>query len=241
MPNRRFLILGQPRSGSTYLMTLLDSHRAIACSGEQFNPYAIVGTTGRSSRPADLLERDRDPVGFLRRFFDEAEAAEVDRVGFKFMIGHDARVLAALPEMTDLTLIHVWRENRLAQVSSFLKAVETRRWTQNREDGDLARKVAVGPRRVYHQWHEFETRELLFRSWFDALPHRRISLEYRELFAPDFPARICDFLQVAPDPAMRSPLVKQGANRILDRFEEPGPVVDYMRALGFERWLGPEL
>ncbi|MGX0901644.1 LPS sulfotransferase NodH [Roseovarius sp. MBR-79] len=37
MRKRRFLIIGLPRSGTTYLMMLLNAHPAIHRSGEQFN------------------------------------------------------------------------------------------------------------------------------------------------------------------------------------------------------------
>jgi len=241
MPDRRFLIIGLPRSGTTYLMTLLGAHRAITCSGEQFNPHAIVGVDEKTTAPRAIHDRDRAPLYFMRRFFEQAEATGAARVGFKFMLGHNIRVLRALSEMPDLTLIHVWRENRLAQVSSLIKAAQTRRWAQNRPDAHVDRKIQATPRQISHRWHEYATMDFLFGQWLEAQPHRRITLEYRALFAPGFPERICDFLDVEHDPGMRSPLVKQSANDILARFEDPVPIARYFENLGLAHWLDPEL
>ena len=241
MSDRRFLIMGLPRSGTTYLMTLLNAHRDIVCSGEQFNPHAIVGVGEKNTDAEAVFLRDTAPVWFMDRFFAEAEATGAARVGFKFMIGHNIRVLRALAEHPEITLIHVWRENKLAQVSSLIKAAATRKWAQSQPDDHVDQKIDATPRQISHRWHEYATFDYLFQPFFDSLPNRRISVEYRELFQPDFHGRICDFLGVARDPGMKSPLVKQSANDILSRFEHPGPIEAYFRRIGRAGWLEPEL
>lgn len=240
-PGRRFLIVGLPRSGTTYLMTLLNAHRDIVCSGEQFNPYAIVGVSGNNSDLADVTDRDRAPLYFMQRFFEEAETGEAARVGFKFMLGHNVRILRSLPDLPDLPILYVWRENRLAQVSSLIKAAETKRWAQSSPDDHLERRIKAGPRQISHRWHEFATMDTLFQEWLPSLPQPVLQLEYREMFRDGFEERVCDFLGVAHDPGMRSPLVKQGANTILDRFENPAPIERYFRTIGHDAWLEPEI
>lgn len=241
MPPRRFLIIGLPRSGSTYLMTLLNAHRDILCSGEQFNPHAIVGVDDRNEDREAVFARDTAPLWFMKEFFEKAEATGAQRVGFKYMIGHNIRILSMLEEMPELTLIHVWRANKLAQVSSLIKAAESRRWAQAEADSHLARKIDATPRQISHRWHEYATFDFLFRQWFERQTHHRITLEYREMFRPGFNERICDFLGLKHDRRMKSPLVKQGANDILDRFEQPGPIETYFRRIGYGYWLEPEL
>jgi LPS sulfotransferase NodH len=240
-PGRRFLILGLPRSGTTYLMTLLNAHRAISCSGEQFNPHAIVGVGEKNIDAEAVLGRDVAPLWFMERFFEQAGATGAARVGFKFMIGHNIRVLSKLADYPDIALIHVWRENKLAQVSSLIKAAQSRKWAQSTRDEHLDSKIDATPRQISHRWHEYATFDYLFQPWFDSLPNRRITLEYRELFQPGFEARICDFLGLPGDPEMKSPLVKQSANAILDRFEDPEPIARYFRRIGRADWLEPEL
>ncbi|MDZ7711051.1 MAG: sulfotransferase [Roseovarius sp.] len=238
---RRFLIIGLPRSGTTYLMTLLDAHRDIACSGEQFNPYAIVGVGERDARPGALLARDRAPLLFMERYFEAAAGTGVSRVGFKYMLGHNVRILRRLADHPETDLIYVWRENRLAQIASLIKAAQSKRWAQTRADDHVTERIKAGPHQICHRWHEFATTDMLFAHWLEGLPNRRITLEYRELFAPGFTDRITGFLGVDNDPGMKSPLVKQNPNDVLARFENPAPIRRYFTELGFGHWLEPEL
>ena len=240
---QRFLIMGLPRSGTTYLMTLLNSHPNAYCSGEQFNPHAIVGIEA-AERVDDLkavIARDHDPIGFFEGFFARHATPGRHLVGFKFMIGHNVRVLDHIARSPDIKLIHVYRDNKLAQVSSLIKALETQEWATTHPTAPAPGHIRAGPRPISHRWHEYETYDYLFRPWFDALPHDRISVEYREMFAPGFNARICDFLGVAPDPAMRSPLVKQNLNTIAERFARPDLITRYFTGLGLAHWLHDEV
>ncbi|PZX13494.1 beta-1,4-N-acetylglucosamine oligosaccharide 6-O-sulfotransferase NodH [Palleronia aestuarii] len=240
-PGRRFVIMGLPRSGTTYLMTLLNAHHAVFCSGEQFNPRAIVGIGKKNDDRSTVFDRDSDPVAFMDRFFETQATDRAARTGFKFMIGHNVRVLDAIAARPDLTLIYVHRINKLAQVSSLIKARKARRWAQSRADRHIEDKIVAGPLQISQLWHEFETYDRLFSPWFEALPHRRMAVEYCEMFVPDFNARLCDFLGIAPDPKMKSPLLKQSANRPLERFEKPEPIRRYFTRIGRADWLDAEL
>ncbi len=240
---RRFVILGLPRSGTTYLMTLLRTHPQVFCTGELFNPKAVVEADGvrDESFEAVIEGRDYDPEGFVTRFFDRPHAPKVAVAGFKFMLGHNIRAFHALAADPDLILIHVWRENRLAQISSLMKAAQTNRWAQSKADAHVDAKIHSNPRQISKRWHEYEMTDFLFKSWLQQQPHQKISLEYKELFAPEFNRRICDFLEVAQDEKMKSGLVKQGSNTILDRFQDPVPIRSYFTRLGLAHWLEEEL
>lgn len=240
---RRFLVMGLPRSGTTYLMTLLNAHPRIYCTGEQFNPFGIVGINSEDNRHEAILERDRAPVAFLDALFARfsEDHGKSTWVGCKFMIGHNIRVLKALAERPDIALIYVWRENRLAQAASLIKALETNRWAQTQRNAHIRKKITVGPRKISQHWHELETQDHLFGSWLEHLPNPRLVLEYREMFQAGFDRKICDFLEVDCTAGMKSPLVKQGSNTILERFEDPKPIRYYFRQLGLERWLEDEL
>ena len=241
-PGRRFLVMGLPRSGTTYLMTLLNAHTRVFCSGEQFNPYAIVGLEGDRETGLDALTaRDATPARHMDAFFEGHDSADLDRVGFKFMLGHNIWALNAILADPSLTLIHVHRTNKLAQISSLIKAADSKNWAQSKRTRDIDRKISVSPQRIVHRWHEFATIDRLFGQMFQTLPHRRISIEYREMFRTGFNGRICDFLGLPHDPAMKSPLVKQNPNSILERFENPDPIRRYFTRIGRTDWLEPEL
>jgi len=238
---RRFLIVGLPRSGTTYLMTLLNAHRDILCAGEQFNPYAIINADDEIRDLSALIKRDATPRVHSKEFFLAHADSGYKCTGYKLMIGHNIRMLTGLSKMNGLSLIYVNRENKLAQISSLIKADKTKRWAQSRQDAHVNKKIDAGPLNISQYWHEFATYDFLFSQWFDSLPQKKLMLEYRDMFQGGFEQRICDFLGVDHDPAMKSPLIKQGANTILERFEKPGPIRDYFTRVGKESWLGREI
>lgn len=242
-PMRRFVILGLPRSGSTYLMTLLNTHRDISCTGEQFNPWRVVGLGDKDSDDSHetVVARDADPRAFLNGIFDQADASGAAVGGFKFMLGHNIAALKALAEDPELHIIHVWRENRLAQVASLFKALETKNWAQTQKSDHINRTVEARPRAISQRWHEFATTDFLADAFLKTLSQPVLTLEYKELFADDIGPRLCQFLQVDPAQAMQSPLVKQGSNKVSERFTNPGPIVYYFTQVGRADWLGEEL
>jgi len=238
---QRFLIIGLPRSGTTYLMTLLNAHRDILCAGEQFNPYAIIGADSKSEEYADLLRRDRNPIMHSDAFFEAQTDGGHKCVGYKFMIGHNIRMLRHLPDLKGYKLIYVHRDNKLAQIASLIKAARSKRWAQSQVDAYVDEKIDSRPFQISHKWHEFATFDFLFSQWFRTLPQKKMKLEYRQMFEEGFEQRLCDFLGVDFDPEMKSPLVKQGANSILERFQTPGPIRVYFKKLGRAKWLGKEI
>lgn len=240
MPTQ-FLILGLPRSGSTYLMSLLNSHASIQCAGELFNPYRIVGIGQNIVDDLDkVMERDMEPVSFANTFFEKEAKPGVKAVGFKFMIGHNIAYLDELSRNSNLRLIYIYRENRLAQASSLIAALKSRVWAQ-KDAPKVQKKLEAGPRRISQAWHEAATSDFLFSHWFATLPHQKLTLEYREMFQPDFREKICSFLDTPLSEKMHSPLAKQGANTVIDRFRYHKLVTRYMEGMGRTRWLGAEI
>jgi LPS sulfotransferase NodH len=238
---RRFLIVGLPRSGTTYLMTLLNTHPDVLCAGEQFNPYTIIDVDTQTRAYSDLLARDQKPRMHSEKFFEAHDDSGHACVGYKFMIGHNVRLLRQLSDLTDYSLIYVHRENKLAQIASLIKADETKRWAQNESDGHIKKKISVGPLKINQYWHEFATQDFLFTQWFRTLPQKKWRLEYKEMFQDGFEKQLCEFMNIRFDRNMQSPLVKQGVNNILDRFAKPGPIQHYFKKIGREDWLGPEI
>lgn len=237
----RFVVMGLPRSGTTYAMTLLNAHKDISCTGEQFNPKAIVGVNSREEGSDAVLARDGDPSAFVADIFERAAREGVSQGGFKFMLGHNITALQSLLQDPDLKIIYIWRENRLAQVASLIKAAQTKRWAQSRKDAHVDAKIKAQPRQISQRWHEFATTDFLTSQLLSTVEQKVLTLEYKELFQDGTPERLCDFLGVEHDPKMASPLVKQGSNRVRDRFENPGPIVYYFNTIGRAEWLEEEL
>jgi hypothetical protein len=265
---KKFVIIGLPRTGTTYLFTLLNSHPQILCHGERFNVYRIIESHPEGERETTdrdaLRARDMDPATFFDAGFDAAAYGrpEAEAAGFKVMLGQDPRVLFdVIPRRPDVALIYVRRDNKLAQVASHARAKQTKQWAdtgapssapgaratvrrllgRGRGDAAGAGLLDMQPRRLFQLSNEAEILDRLFLTWLEQQPHPRLVLEYRELFAPGFEERICAFLGLPHVPGMASPLVKQNAATVLDRFRNRGAVRGFFSMIGRKDWLGREL
>ncbi|MDA5095384.1 Stf0 family sulfotransferase [Aliiroseovarius sp. KMU-50] len=161
-------------------------------------------------------------------------------VGFKYMIGHNTQILYRLSEFPDIKIVYVLRENKLAQSVSLLKALQSKRWAHTQKD-DYVEKNQAGPLNVSHRLHEYATYDELFPLWLETQPHEHMTVEYRQILESGFEEKICAFLGCNFDPSMKSTLVKQRSNEILDRFEKPGRIPRYFNLTELERWLGQEI
>jgi LPS sulfotransferase NodH len=238
---KRFVIIGLPRSGTTYLSTLLDAHPRVYCSGEEFNPYAVINAYGKDDRHETILARDRAPIAHLEKVFKKRRPKAISQVGLKFMLGHNLNVLRFLETQPDISILHVWRDNRLAQVASLKLALQTKEWARIHANRTEIHKIHATPRDISHKWHEFATLDHLFSDWLKRAPNPNFSLDYRSLFKPDFKRRISGFLGLDPGHRMRSPLKRQGPSNVLDRFHDPEPIKYYFTQIGRSDWLKPEL
>jgi hypothetical protein len=239
----RFLVIGLPRSGTTYVQTLLSSHRDILCRGEMFVPGQIDDSGTKSRQPGAVAARDADPAGFLARALrgDGLDVPKPAAIGIKVLFHHHPRLFAEIvPADPALRLIHVTRENRLAQFASARQVQMTGDWVAG-PGRPRAPRVRAGPFWAAGQCNRLENEDFLLGQWIAGLPNPSVTVRYREMASPGTATRLARFLDVEPDSGMASPLRKQGQNRVLDRFANPEPIARHFRAIGRGDWLGPEL
>ncbi len=251
-PNR-FFIIGLPRSGSTYLMDLLNSHPGILCAGELFNPSEAIGYdgndkptsgfTGRETDPEKLVYRNREPVAWLRQYFDGHHDSDLQAIGVKYMISQNVGLLQNLHLFPGARIVYLYRPNKLAQVSSFMRAIQTKVWAQRdvTVDKPVRARMKLNLQRFFQLWHEFDTYDMLFQSYLETLPQNILRIEYADMFAPGFAARLQDFLGVTPETGLQAGLVKQNAPVIGDRFVNSAEVERLLTRLDRADWLGPEI
>ncbi len=239
----RFVLIGLPRSGTTWLQTLLNSDPRVWCRGEPFDAWQI-DANGRKTRDLpDLVARDADPGGFFDAFLAETRPSgePLAAIGLKILFQHHPALLqSVLPERPDLVLIHVMRENRLAQFASLRQAQITGRWTE-KQTPPTPEPLRVDPRWAAEAANEFETRDFLLARYLDTLPHRTLRISYTDLADSRVQAQIFGALGLTDSPAWSSPLHKQGANRVADRFSDPEAMRAYFEPTGRGHWLEPEL
>lgn len=145
LPGRKatpFIIVGGPRSGSTLLQTLLDSHPYAICMHE-----IVKEGSGRSgferyflgSRDKLLQIRGKDDEGkeFLKEIFNSRVPCWVEALGFKALYTFPwssekrKKTWLALGEIPDLRVIWLSR-NPVRRVLSFAIARKTGQWRGQR-------------------------------------------------------------------------------------------------------------
>jgi hypothetical protein len=138
---KRFVIMATPRSGSSHLVDLLDSHPQMCCIGELFNPhFAVLRKLGMRNK-TNIARATNEPIDFIDRVVDTLEEQESCKpyFGFKLMLHHDPRVIEHVISDNECAIIVLERRDRVAQWTSAGLAKKTGRWGGvggARKDGD---------------------------------------------------------------------------------------------------------
>lgn len=139
---QRFVILGTARTGSTLLWSYLNSHPEILCL------RGVYGSTNKinfgkyyDALPAECFsqalidQRNKNPISFLQDFVFKKYTKPYQAVGFKYFYDHDRHLKQKQALTTyfqndkDIKFIHLKRENLLATLFSYKRALNQRLWT----------------------------------------------------------------------------------------------------------------
>jgi hypothetical protein len=242
-PYRTFALLGLPRTGTTYLRTLLSSHPEVVCHGEILDPdkwanhferlRALVGDELGPEATAERFRPDnwRRLVGLLPRLQPEKPV-----VGFKHMINIEEVALAEIVAEPSMPKILIWRDNLLASFSSALINRERGRAHVRTGDPIEAKRVRFDPaifaRYVAKRDRAFE----LCRRALEGAAAPFVVIEYRDLGRATALEAICATIGVDRERLGASSLAKQNSDDILSRFSEPDRVAQSLEALGRPDW-----
>jgi LPS sulfotransferase NodH len=158
MPETRFLIACQPRTGSNWLCAMLQSHPRILCHHEVFHPdeiyYAVGHRDGRLAHLGSARDRDADPARFLERLWREDFGRPV--VGVKLLGDQAPELRARLLADTGVKKVLLRRRSRVRAYVSLLRARASGFWARTSYDG-LAVHVEAGElldfARRYDAWY----------------------------------------------------------------------------------------
>ena len=128
----KFAIFSFPRSGSTFLCSLLGSHPDILCHFEVFHPLEIVtikdfNDTAIEMRSFTPQTRDKSPLEFLNSLFKYDMGCKA--VGFKIFVGHSTEAHDAILKDREIKKI-LLKRNTIDSYTSMLIAKETGAFTQ---------------------------------------------------------------------------------------------------------------
>lgn len=141
-PYQPFVILGTARIGSTLLWSYLNSHPDILCmrgvygSTNKINFGKYYNDLPEECSSKDLIKkRNERPIEFLNDHIFKEYPRSYKAVGFKYFYDHD-RHLQNKSELVDyfsankaIRFIHLIRENLLATLFSYKRALAQKLWT----------------------------------------------------------------------------------------------------------------
>jgi len=243
MAKVNFIIVSQPRSGSTFLIDTISSNEQAFCDNELFNLSMIarLDPENDSTGLAAVQYRDRDPVAFYHQFYGSDFAKGIYALGFNFMLGHHVEILKTIVEDQDLKMIYLERENKLAQASSWFRALDDRIWaTRESVQIDLEHKVSFN-RYAYNEYIQTaQTLDYLFKQ---AVTDRGNVLHVTYADFSDMKAllmRVASFLTIRNEFTF-SDIKKQNPNRVGNRFVNSKDSSEYLTAIDKAHWLEEEL
>jgi len=243
MAKVNFVIVSQPRSGSTFLIDTISSNEQAFCDNELYNLSMIARLDSKNDNTdlAAVQYRDRDPVSFYHQFYESDFAKNIYALGFNFMLGHHADVLKTIIEDQDLKIIYLERENKLAQASSWFRALDDRIWaTRESVQVDVEHKISFN-RYGYNEYiRTAQTLDYLFKL---AVSDRGNILHVTYADFSDIKSlltRIASFLRIRNE-FTYSDIKKQNPNRIGNRFVNDQEVKQYLIAVNLAHWLKEEL
>jgi hypothetical protein len=243
MAKVNFVVVSQPRSGSTFLINTLSSNKQVFCDNELYNLSMIarLDPNNDESEMAAVQYRDRDPVSFYHEFYESIFAKGIYALGFNFMLGHHAEVLKTIVEDQALKIIYLERENKLAQATSWFRALEDRIWaTRESVQIDLGHKTSFDQYAYNEYFRAAQTLDYLFKQTVlnrDNVLH----VTYADFSDMDeLLIRIASFLTIRNEFTV-SDLKKQNPNRIGDRFVNEKEARKHLSAVNRAHWLDDEL
>lgn len=203
--NQPFIILGHPRSGSTLLHTLLNSHPRIYSRGEwlglDYDQRLAKGDVQIDDYLQEGLRALRYPVkamGF--KFFYEYERQEWGRGAFQL-----------LSEWPQLKVIHLKRQNLLQQYISLKIAKKTQKWSAISSASKLPakeRKIVIDANDLFRYLEALENWEATYLPLFQHSPILEVTYEELVNEQKRVLQEVVGFLELHNWP-MTSPLLRQ--------------------------------
>jgi LPS sulfotransferase NodH len=235
-------IISAPRSGSNYLCDLLNSHSRVSCYGELFHPDEVPVYFKKffsRRRIFTLNDREADPSKFFNDVMKMTikKSPKLRMVGSKLLL-NDYQLNAGLEVVSSTCskIILLSRENKLAWYSSLKIATETGVWVSDKVVMAKQKKI-IFDAAEYQQYLTNQAR--LLSKVNDGLRRHQIEpyvLTYENLTQPKAFNDVLSYLNL-PVEALKTKLLKQNTNSIIDRFDNPELVYQYAKQNHLLDWL----
>ena len=188
-PNRdytKFILIGQPRSGSSLVIGSLRKHPQVVGFGELFNRGQIVFNIKGYDNASKVLYKARKeyPTDFLNRYIFSSYLKKKRAVGFKlFPEQLDNQYFECIwdwiEQNRDVAIILLSRQNTLATYTSFLIAQKTQVWQTLDKSQRSSINVTVDMEECLTEFETRERYESIVRA--KIANHRVMEITYEDL------------------------------------------------------------
>jgi len=171
MAAQRFLIYSQPRTGSTWLVDLLNNHPEIQCDGELFS------SDWKHSRRVWSRRLLRSfPIPYLQL---RAATCKDPAYGFKVLHyqTHHQRGLLGRLHQRGWQIIHLRRAQLWSQAVSDQLAIQTKRYHRTHNDPVHPDQVRLDPAAILAKIDVLKRQSLAETRALEGIPHLRIEYE----------------------------------------------------------------
>jgi LPS sulfotransferase NodH len=171
MAAQRFLIYSQPRTGSTWLVDLLNNHPEIQCDGELFS------SDWKHSRRVWSRRLLRSfPIPYLQL---RAATCKDPAYGFKVLHyqTHHQRGLLGRLHQRGWQIIHLRRAQLWSQAVSDQLAIQTKRYHRTHDDPVHPDQVRIEPAAILAKIDVLKRQSLAETRALEGIPHLRIEYE----------------------------------------------------------------
>lgn len=152
----KFIILGQGRSGSNYLRTLLESHPHIKIFSELFNPK--IDTRRHGSGEVGPITLNDDPIEYLEHRIYQEYPDHIKAVGFKFFYFHaknkDWQKVWSYLRNPQVRVIHLKRRNLLDRYLSLQLAKRSDIWQAHQTEQNITynQPLEMDPKKCFRHF-----------------------------------------------------------------------------------------
>ncbi len=227
-PYKIFVIVSEPRTGSTVLSGKLSLLDGVICQGEIFHPDKIHTGLSKDSIPS-IEERNRNPIKFLSTMAEQIyiQKGHSELIGFKFFFDHNPTITNYILE-NRIPAVLLERKNKLEQYSSLKIANKTGKWhskqklsaEQEKENIKRGSKVKFSMLEffAFSLRSQFRFRNLIKKIHKNNVPYYYTT--YEDMFDPLEWGNILCFLDIdAENASVESTFKKQNKGSVFERFE----------------------
>lgn len=230
------MIVSQGRTGSNFLVSLLNQYPQICCQGELFHPSRVWTLADLDDDMSDVEKskyerfvvptevRDADPEAFLNQVWEvDLQKPEITCVGVKLHHAHNRNMHELLLENWSYKIVILDREEKLAQFASLKIAMKSQNWRYVKGQSERNDQIKInfslfwflsycfgskGPFEYYRRRLEKHHRDYLY-------------ITYEILTKGKGIKSVLEYLGVPYNPNFASPLRKQNTEDALQRYNNP--------------------